>query len=121
MGSLSPLATKTGRSIAASRWSSEWLGMPQAQAASYCAWRVCQVVGSSRSVVLAPKMRPAACWPPSRLVSVGAKKTDRYPSGVTSGTPTRSDDLWRPAVHPGCALWRGRGEHDAPEQVGADE
>src|SRR6266702_3078294 len=66
MGSLSPLATKTGRSIAATRWSSEWLGMPHAQTASYCAWRVCHVVGSSRSVVLAPKMRPAACWPASR-------------------------------------------------------
>src|SRR2546430_12345133 len=45
-GSLSPLATKTGRSIAATRWRSEWLGMPHVQTASYCAWRVCHVVRS---------------------------------------------------------------------------
>jgi hypothetical protein len=30
------LATNTGSSIAVTRWSSEWLGMPQAQTASYC-------------------------------------------------------------------------------------
>jgi len=40
------------------------------QTASYWAWRVCHVVGSSRSLVLPPKMRPAACRPASRLVSV---------------------------------------------------
>src|SRR5207244_10968230 len=84
-GSLSPLATNTGSSIAATRWSSEWLGMPQAHTASYCAWRVCHAVGSSRSLVLPPKMRPAACWPASRLVSVGAKKTSRYPCRLVSG------------------------------------
>ena len=32
--------------------------MPHAHTASYWAWRVCHVVGSSRFVVL-PKMRPA--------------------------------------------------------------
>jgi hypothetical protein len=37
MGSLSPLQTNTGRSIAATGWSSAWLGMPQADTASYCA------------------------------------------------------------------------------------
>jgi hypothetical protein len=45
----------------------------QAQIASYWAWRVCQLVGSSRFVVL-PKIRPAASWPAWRLVPVWAKK-----------------------------------------------
>jgi hypothetical protein len=33
-------------------------------------------------------MRPAACRPASRLVSVGAKKAEMYPSGLVSGAPT---------------------------------
>ena len=54
--------------------------------ASYCASRVCHVVGSSRSDVL-PKIRWAAWRPSSRLVAVGAKKTTTYPCGLVSGAP----------------------------------
>src|SRR4029453_3039840 len=107
-------------SIAARRWSSEWLGMPQSQTASYCACRVCHVVGWSRSVVR-PKMRPMACCPASRLVSVGAKKTPRYPCGLASGAPMAPITS---GAQP-CMAAAPRGAEDAgttrPRQVRADE
>ena len=81
-------------------------GMPQAQMASYWAWRVCQLVGSSRFAV-PPKMRPAASWPAARLVSVGAKKTSRYPCGFGSRRADRGDHLGSPAPHARCTLRRG--------------
>ena len=65
MGSLSPLAMKTGNSSAATRSSAEWSGMPQVQTASYCASRVAQLVIASRSSVRAyirPRASFPACW-----------------------------------------------------------
>ena len=106
--------------MAATRSSSEWLGIPHAQTASYCAWRVCQVVGSSRSVVL-PKIRPAACWPALRLVLRGGEEDAEVFLRRRLRLADRADDLRRPAMHPRRALGcRGR-EHDAPQEVGADE
>ena len=93
--------------------------MPHAQTASYWAWRVCQVVGSSRSTVL-PKMRPAACWPASRLVAVGRRRPRDIPRARLRRTH-RFDHLRRPAVHARRTLRRGGREHDAPQQVGPDE
>ena len=89
-------------SIAETRWSSEWFGIPHAQTASYCAWRVCHVVGSSRSAVL-PKMRPAACWPPPARVR-GREEDGEVSLGSRLRRTDCADHLRRPAVHPGCAL-----------------
>ena len=66
-------------------------------------------------------MRPITCWPASRLVSVGAKKTSRYPCGIRLRLTDGADYLRRPAVHPRSTLRCRRCEHDAPQQVGADE
>jgi hypothetical protein len=65
------------RSRLAHRDRSEWFGCPQAQTASYCASRVCQLVGASRSIVRAPKIRLRSAWPAARLASEAVKKTLR--------------------------------------------
>ena len=73
--------------MALSPSSSAWLGIPQAQTASYCASRVAHVVGASRSSVL-DCMRRHASMPAFRLDSEPVKNTPRYPSGLGSGVPT---------------------------------
>ena len=88
IGSLSPLATNTGSSIAATRWSSEWLGMPQAHTASYCAWRVCHVVGSSRLVVLPRRCARRPAGPPRDSCPWGRRRRRGIPADSVSGPPT---------------------------------
>src|SRR4051812_24122612 len=88
MGSLSPLATKTGLSIAVTRSSREWFGCPQAHTASYCASRACQSVSGSRSTVRAPNIRPRTSCPAARLPCEPVKKTLKYSSPEVSGLPT---------------------------------
>jgi hypothetical protein len=111
-----PRIRDTGRSIAPTRCSNAWLRIPHAHTASYCAWRICHVVGSSRLVVL-PKIRAAACRPASRLMSVGTQKTSRYPCGVVCGAPTAPMTFRYPAVHPRRTLRCRRREHGAPQQI----
>ncbi len=85
----------------------------------YRAWRVCQVVGSSRSVVL-PKIRAAACCPASRLAFEGARKTSRYPCGFVSGWPTaRSPPVPSRACLPRPAVPRTRARRAAAGRGGS--
>jgi hypothetical protein len=60
--------------------------MPQAQTASYWAWRVAHVVAVSRSSVRA-YMRRSACWPTCRLTADWVKNTLRYSSGLVWDVP----------------------------------
>src|SRR6478672_335827 len=120
MGSLSPLATNTGLSIAVTRSSREWFGCPQAQTASCRASRVCQSVGSSRPTVRAPNIRPRTCCTAERLASEPVKdaqvlltRSFRLAQGA--------DDVRGPAVHCAGALGSRRGEHHLAHGGGANE
>ena len=94
--------------------------MPHAQTASYCAWRVCHVVGSSRSVVL-PEDAPGGLLARFATRVRGGEEDGEVSLRVRLRRTDRADHLGCPAVHPGRALRCGRREHDAPQQVGPDE
>src|SRR5262245_26975111 len=102
------------------RCSRAWFGMPQLVTASYCACRVCQLVGSCRFSVL-PKMRPAASWPAWRLVSVWAKKTSRYPWGFGSRPPTAAITSGAQPCMSAAPLRSGGGEHNTSEPLRPDQ
>ena len=53
--------------------------------------------------------------------NVGVAATTGTTPNTVGAMAHGADDLWRPAVHPRCALWCGGGEHDAPQHVGTDE
>ena len=94
--------------------------MPHAHTASYCAWRVCHVVGSSRSVVL-PEDAPGGLLARLATRVRGGEEDGEVSLGARLRLTDRGDHLRRPAVHPRRTLrCRGR-EHDASQQVGADE
>ena len=106
IGSLSPLAMNTGILIAPSLSKSAWFGVPHSHTASYCARRVCHVVGSSRFVCSGGN-------PFERLLAGGAAgcrpgiEDGEHTFWVGLVTSHRIDYLRRPAVHPCRALRRG--------------
>src|SRR5690349_15901637 len=101
-------------SRALSRWSLAWSGMPQVHTASYCAWRVAQFVGVSRSWVRA-YMRCMACWPAGR--GRGEEDAEIFPGAGLRGADG-ADDLRCPAVHAGRALRRRGGQDEPPDEGG---
>src|ERR1017187_10417560 len=97
--------------MALSRSSAEWSGMPQAHTASYCASRVAQLVISSRSSVLGPRVHAAECLFPGLLAGLGGgeEHAEIFLRAGLRGA-NRADHGGRPAVHAGRALRSRRRE-----------
>ena len=90
--------------------------MPQLQTASYCACFVCQLVGSSRSVVRA-NLRWRSCFPAAELGSDRGEEDAEVVVRIRLWLADGADDLGRPAVHARCALrCRGRQYKPADER-----